>query len=120
MNDEAASYFHCTDRERAVFEAGIKLGSIYHQYIGIPMNLTNIEAIETAIRQSVMVQPFVEKADVRINKSMVKKTTGHYKYETLKGEMLDVSLTVKYKSEEVRVRMRYVEKLDYPLMTIEE
>ncbi|MCI2413518.1 MAG: dihydroneopterin aldolase, partial [Cuniculiplasma sp.] len=34
MVDEAASYFHCTDRERAIFEAGIKLGSIYHQYVG--------------------------------------------------------------------------------------
>ncbi len=120
MVDEAASYFHCTDRERAIFEAGIKLGSIYHQYVGVPMNLSNIEAIETAIKQSVMVQPFVEKVEVNINRAMVKRSTGHYKYVTLKGEMLDVYLTIKYNQEEVRARMRYIKELDYPLMSLEE
>ena len=28
MNDPASKYFKCTDRERAIFEAGIKLGAI--------------------------------------------------------------------------------------------
>ncbi|MHB1439114.1 MAG: dihydroneopterin aldolase family protein [Cuniculiplasma sp.] len=120
MVDEAASYFHCTDKERAIFEAGIKLGSIYHQYVGVPMNLSNISAIETAITQSVRVQPFVIDAKVSINRAMVKKSTGHYKYVTLKGEMLDVSITIKYNEEEVRAKMRYIESLDYPLMYLEE
>jgi Uncharacterized protein conserved in archaea len=119
MVDEASSYFHCTDRERAIFEAGIKLGSIYHQYVGVPMNQSNIEAIEHAIQQSVMVQPFVSSATVSIDRSMVKRSTGQYKYVTLKGEMLKVTIDVKYKEESVRARMEYVEKLDYPLMFLE-
>lgn len=119
MVDEAASYFHCTDRERAIFEAGIKLGSIYHQYVGVPMNQSNIDAMEQAIQKSVMVQPFVKSATVRIDRNMVKKSTGHYKYGTLKGEMLNVTLEVEYNNQSVRARMEYVEKLDYPLMFLE-
>nr|WP_277770666.1 dihydroneopterin aldolase family protein [Thermoplasma acidophilum] len=30
MKDPASHYFKCTPRERAVFEAGIKLGTVYH------------------------------------------------------------------------------------------
>ncbi|MBR1452331.1 MAG: hypothetical protein IJ592_02405, partial [Candidatus Methanomethylophilaceae archaeon] len=26
--------FSCTERERAVFEAGIKMATIYHQFVG--------------------------------------------------------------------------------------
>ncbi len=119
MVDEAAAYFHCTDRERAIFEAGIKLGSIYHQYIGVPMNHSNVDSIEHAIRQSVMVQPFVKSASVSIDRNMVKKSTGHYKYVTLKGEMLNVSIDVEYNNELVKAKLQYIEKLDYPLMFLE-
>ena len=119
MVDEAAFYFHCTDRERAIFESGIKLGSIYHQYVGIPMNHTNINAIETAIEQSVLVQPFVLDAKVSIDRNMVKRATGHYKYVTLKGEMMNVSLGIKYNEETVRAKMQYIKELDYPLMFLE-
>ncbi|MEM3428929.1 MAG: dihydroneopterin aldolase family protein, partial [Thermoplasmatales archaeon] len=37
MNDPAAPYFSCSEKERAIFESGVKLGAIYHQYIGIPV-----------------------------------------------------------------------------------
>ena len=32
--DLADKYFNCSLRERVVFEAGIKLGTIYHQFVG--------------------------------------------------------------------------------------
>ena len=98
---------------------GIKLGTIYHQYVGIPINLTNLESIENAIRESVLVQPFVKEARVRIDRDMVNKRQGVYKYITLSGEMMDVSLTIRYKEEEVMARLRYVPDMDYPLMYIE-
>jgi hypothetical protein len=120
MNDVAESYFKCTDRERAIFEAGIKLGSVYHQYVGVPLNLTNIDALENAIAQSVKVQPFVDDATVSINKEMIKKSTGAYKYVTLKGEMLDVSIKIKYNNISIKGRMKYIEELDYPLMYLED
>lgn len=65
MDDPAAGFFKCNDRERAIFEAGIKLGSIFHQYVGIPLNTNNTEAVERAIRESVMVQPFVREASIK-------------------------------------------------------
>src|SRR2546428_802472 len=34
--DPTRKYFAGTDRDRAAFEAGIKLGSIVHQYVGTP------------------------------------------------------------------------------------
>ncbi|MEE9268050.1 MAG: dihydroneopterin aldolase family protein, partial [Thermoplasmata archaeon] len=41
MEDPTADYFECTDAERAAFEAGIKLGSIFHQYVGAPVSPEN-------------------------------------------------------------------------------
>jgi len=116
MHDPAESYFNCTNRERAIFEAGIKLGTIYHQYVGVPINLSNLESLENAIKDSVMVQPFVESASVKIDPEMVKKKQGVYKYITLSGEMLSVSVTIKYKDESVEARLNYIEEMDYPLM----
>lgn len=120
MKDPASSYFTCTDRERAIFEAGIKLGTIYHQYVGVPINLSNLTSLENAIRESVKVQPFVEEAEVSIDKEIVKKRQGVYKYITLSGEMLDVRLKIKYHEEQVTAKLEYIEEMDYPLMHLED
>lgn len=120
MHDPAEPFFKCTDRERAIFESGIKLGTIYHQYVGVPINLSNLESLEHAIRESVMVQPFVEEAEVTIDPDIVEKRQGVYKYITLTGEMLNVKIKVKYRSQTVVSRLRYVSEMDYPLMFIEE
>lgn len=119
MRDPAEQYFKLTDRERAIFEAGIKLGTIYHQYVGVPINLSNLSSLENAIRESVKVQPFVTDANVQIDRDLVKKRQGVYKYITLSGDMLNVSITIKYNDEEVIARLRYVEDMDYPLMYID-
>ena len=38
----AASKFSCTERERAVFEAGIKMATVYHQFVGTPVNAATV------------------------------------------------------------------------------
>ncbi len=120
MQDPANKYFNCSDRERAIFEAGIKLGTVYHQYVGAPLNLSNVDSMEKAMSDSAKVQPFVEDAVVKIDKDMISKKQGVYKYITLAGDMLDVSIRIKYGTEKVTARLRYVEDMDYPLMYIEE
>lgn len=120
MHDPASKYFNCTERERAIFEAGIKLGTIYHQYVGAPLNLSNAESLERAMSQSAKVQPFVEDAVVKIDKDIISKKQGVYKYITLAGEMLNVTIKIKYGEERVTARLRYVPEMDYPLMYIEE
>jgi len=119
MHDPAARFFKCSDRERAIFEAGIKLGTIYHQYVGAPLNLSNVHSLERAMEDSAKVQPFVEEASVRIDKDIISKRQGVYKYITLAGEMLDVRIVIRYKEERITACLKYVPEIDYPLMYVE-
>ncbi|KQB34593.1 MULTISPECIES: dihydroneopterin aldolase family protein [Acidiplasma] len=118
MNDPASKYFKCTDRERAIFEAGIKLGAIYHQYTGIPVNESNIEYIQKAIESATMLQPFVENVKVKINLNAENDTK--FNYKSLNGTMLEVDLTVNYNGSTARAKMKYLRDLNYPLMYLEE
>ena len=120
MNDIASKYFNCSDRERAVFEAGIKLGTIYHQFIGTPLNVSSLDTLEKAIEESIKVQPFVYDVKVRIKREMIKKKKGIYKYQTLTGEMLDIELKIKYNNIIAVCRMEYIKEMKYPLMYVEE
>jgi hypothetical protein len=116
----AAKYFKCTLSERAVFEAGIKLGTIYHQFVGTPLCAANVDILERAIEDGVRVQPFVKDVKVRIDRSVLRKKRDEFDYQTLSGNMLDVSLTIEIESVRVVAEMRYVEELRYPLMYVRE
>jgi hypothetical protein len=122
MNDSreetADSYFQCSDSERAAFEAGIKMGTIYHQFVGIPVSSDNVETLEKAIEEGCRIQPFVESVKVQIDKSRLKTKRGEFDYISLTGEMLDVELVVKYKGAVVEAGMRHVKEMNYPLMFI--
>ncbi len=118
QEDAAARFFDCTDAQRASFEAGIKLGGLFHQFVGTPLSATNVEALEDAIRRSVAVQPFVEDVRVRIT-CRPHPRESEYDYTTLSGEMLDARIVVRYGGARVRCAMRFVEELDYPLMYVE-
>jgi len=116
--DVAAGFFRCTDTERATFEAGIKLGGLFHQFMGTPLSASNLKPLEEAMEKSVAVQPFVEDVRVRIvHDPGIKRS--RYDYRTLSGEMLDVRLTVACGGARVRCAMRFVEELNYPLMYVE-
>ncbi len=119
MKDKAKNYFECSDRDRALFEAGIKMGTIYHQFVGIPVNRTSVDSVERAIEESVKVQPFVEKADVSIDVKRMTEAKGMYGYTTLTGNLLDVRVNIIYDGYSVIARMKHVEELDYPLMFVE-
>jgi len=116
----AKRYFNCTLRERAVFEAGIKLGTVYHQFIGTPLAASNVSSLEKAIEDGVRVQPFVEDVKVTIDRTAMREKRNQYDYQTLTGQMLDVHLVISIEGCRVRARMRYVKELNYPLMYIED
>ncbi len=109
-----------TDRDNALFEAGIKLGALYHQFIGTPVSPETAGDLETAIKESVSLQPWVRSVDVRIDREKLRERASEFKYCELRGEMLDVTVIVKYKAVEAQVRVKYDENLDYPLMRIEK
>ncbi|MEN6395258.1 MAG: dihydroneopterin aldolase family protein, partial [Methanoregula sp.] len=58
-----------SDREQAVFEAGIKLGALYHQWVGTPISQESAESVETAIEKAVILQPYVEEITVRLDRT---------------------------------------------------
>lgn len=117
---EAAGKFACTVRERALFEAGIKLGTIYHQFVGMPVNADSVSSLEESIEKGVLAQPYVESVKVRIDRSSFAPKKDEYSYCSLTGEMLDVILVIRIGDSAVTAEMRYDRKLRYPLMYVSE
>ena len=60
-----------TNREIAAFEAGIKLGALYHQFVGSPVSPKTADSLERAIEESISLQPYVRSVDVRIDRRML-------------------------------------------------
>jgi len=123
--DPAKKYFHpsITDRERAIFEAGIALGALYHQFVGLPIAKKEdvLKAVKEAIEKAMSLQPFREKVEVRFDVSSIKGGgLGPYDYSSLKGNAIDARVVVKYGSARVKARMRFVEELGFNLMYIED
>jgi hypothetical protein len=108
------------DRDTAVFEAGIKLGALYHQFIGTPVSTETVEELEKAIERSVSLQPWVNSVEVEIDREKVLENENEFKYCELRGEMLDVKVVVMYENVEVHVRLKYEEHMSYPLMRVEK
>jgi len=109
-----------TDRDQALFEAGIKFGSLYHQFVGMPLSPAGIEAAENAIEKSISAQPFVEEIKVKIDEKRVREELNDkFQYTELKGFMLDVKAVIRYQTARVHVSLKFDEKLDYPLMKID-
>ena len=108
-----------TDRDNVLFEAGIKLGALYHQFTGSPVNLDTVESLENAIAQSISVQPFVENITVSINRDIIRSNLNNeFGYCELEGRMLDVRINVKYGLVKAKVALEYDSELEYPLMRI--
>ncbi len=114
----ADSRFACTPRERAVFEAGIKMGTIYHQFVGTPFNKGSVSDLERTIERTINVQPYVTDVSVSIDRSVFDRGDDTYSYVSLTGEMIDAKVTIVMGDSEVTAEMRYDPELDYPLMYI--
>lgn len=122
-NDEnnMDKYFeNLTDRERAIFEGGISMGSLYHQFVGTPVNLDTCTSLEDAIRESIMLQPAVIDVVVKLDKVLIKQATSLSTYTSLEGNMLNIEITTKIHEELVTTCISYNEELDYPLMYIKD
>jgi hypothetical protein len=116
----ASKYFQCDVKERAAFEAGIKLGTVYHQFVGTPVASSNVASLEKAIEEGIMVQPFVEDVKVSIDRTQLREKKNKFDYQSLTGSMIGVELTIKVDEVLVIAVMQYIEELKYPLMYIKE
>ena len=105
-----------TDREQAVFEAGIKLGALYHQWVGTPISRNSASSVETAIEKAVILQPFVEEITVHLNRNLM--TENVFGYSELSGLMFDVEILTRVGFAYCRARL--APENGYPLMRIVE
>ena len=115
----AGSRFACGDRERALFEAGIKMGTVYHQFVGMPFSSKTIGELERSMEEAISVQPYVESVRIRVDPGC-DRGSDRYSYFSLTGDMIDAVVTVRVGSERVTAEMRYDPELDYPLMFVSD
>ena len=118
---EADKYFDCSDRERTAFELGIKLGALFHQFIGSPISSKNIKALEKAMEKTTESQALVKSASITIDPEGNKDhKMGPFDYKTLSEDMLEAEVVVEYDGIRAVGEMKYIDELDYPLMYLKE
>ncbi|MEI7432779.1 MAG: dihydroneopterin aldolase family protein [Methanomicrobiales archaeon] len=105
-----------TDRELAIFEAAIKLGALYHQWVGAPVSRASAESLEKAIEKSVILQPYVEEISVSLDRVLM--TPNEFGYSEVRGLMFRVEIVTRVGFSYCRARLS--PKDDYPYMEIVE
>ena len=107
-------------REALLFEAGVKLGGVFHQYLGTPVSPRTAPQLARAIKSAVELQPFVASAHVRISPARGGPLgRGRFAYRYLTAEMLDVTVELEDGPIVVEARLKHRPDLHYPLMAVE-
>ncbi|MEJ2252428.1 MAG: dihydroneopterin aldolase family protein [Candidatus Lokiarchaeota archaeon] len=112
-----------SNRERASFELGIKLGALYHILCGIPIskNEYTISSIEKGIEAAISTQPFVKSVNISLNKSKIIGTkSNQYDYDEVTGKIIDAKVKVVYENIEIVGKIKWIDNLNYPLMYVDK
>lgn len=111
-----------TERERACFEAGIALGSLFHQFIGMPVSSDTeyLERLENLMERAALLQPYRRKVEVKIDSERIKAKSSSYGYSTLSEMDMELLVEIEYGRTRVSARMKYFTELRYPLMYVEK
>ena len=106
-------------REQACFEAGIKFGSLYHQFTGTPVSPATAESLERAIEESIENQPACEAVSFEIDRAALRaRVSDRHGYAELSGELMDCRIEVVV--DDVRVVAELIDRDGYPEMTLTE
>jgi hypothetical protein len=106
-----------TDGETAAFESGIKLGALFHQFIGTPVSPESAASLESAIEESIENQPHCESAAVAVDRDALAEDLGPYGYTGLAGRHLSVEVVVETDGRRATASMAMQE--GYPLMELD-
>lgn len=108
-----------TTAQTACFEAGIKFGSLYHQFAGTPISPESADSIAKAMAESIENQPHCVSVSVAVRMDVLRDAieAADAEYTELTGRFLDVSMTIEY--EGVTVETSMAMDGDYPLMQID-
>jgi len=106
-----------TPAQQACFEAGIKFGSLYHQFAGTPVSPDSTRSLETAIGEAIENQPFCESVTVAIDDDRVADAIDHDNgYTELTGRLMTVEIRIECEGVTVRTRMEM--ENGYPRMKL--
>ncbi len=109
-----------TDSEIAAFEAGIKLGALFHQFVGTPVSLKTKVSLEKAMEEAVKNQPYVVDAEVRIDEERLKEASKNpFGYTSLEGKMIYARVKVRFGGATLTGVLEYSLEKDYPEMKLE-
>lgn len=106
-----------TDRDRACFEAGIKLGAMYHQFVGTPVSVDTAAGLERAMADMMERQPGCQQARVTLDREAIAAGENRHGYSELAGEYISAAATIEL--EDVRVRAVLHVEDGYPQMSLE-
>ena len=106
-----------TDAQQACFEAGIKFGSLYHQFAGTPVSPDSARSLETAMEEAIGNQPHCVDVTVAVLDDRLESAL-EGGYTELTGQFLEVEIVVDYEGTMVLTRMEMED--GYPLMRIED
>ncbi len=107
-------------REALLFEAGIKLGGIFHQYLGIPVAPRTADGLARVIEAAVGLQPYVAAVRVRIDPRRGGPLgRGRFAYRYLTAEMLTAEVRLVDGPVRVAARLAFEPALRYPLMRVD-
>ncbi|WP_338740101.1 dihydroneopterin aldolase family protein [Haloplanus salilacus] len=103
-----------TDTQQACFEAGIKFGSLYHQFAGTPVSPGSVASLERAMEEAIENQPFCASVDVDIDEAALFDAAGDHGYVELTGRFMEVEMRIEYEDVVVDTEMTMTD--GYPLM----
>ncbi|ESS10220.1 MAG: uncharacterized protein conserved in archaea [uncultured archaeon A07HN63] len=106
-----------TPTQQACFEAGIKFGSLYHQFAGTPVSPDSTRSLETAMAESIENQPFCESVTVAIDDDRVADAIDHANgYTELTGSLMTVEMRIDHEGVTAHTRMEM--ENGYPRMKL--
>jgi hypothetical protein len=105
-----------TDAQQACFEAGIKFGSLYHQFAGTPVSPDSAPSLERAMAEAIENQPFCESVSVDVDVDALADAAGDNGYVELTGRFMEVEMQVEYEGVVVHTAMEMED--GYPLMRL--
>jgi hypothetical protein len=106
-----------TDPQLACFEAGIKFGSLYHQFAGTPVAPESAASLAAAIEESIENQPHCESVTVSVREDELASAAREHGYVEFTGRFAEVEVLVERDGTEVLARMEMED--GYPMMRIE-
>ena len=108
-----------TAPQNACFEAGIKFGSMYHQFAGTPVSPDSADSLATAMAEAIENQPHCESVAVSVREEPLREAIaeGGAEYTELTGRFLDVAMTIDYDGVVVETSMAMED--GYPLMQVD-